>query len=276
MQAVERRALYQGFLPDGDERAFVWKYAESIGGRRPPHFHGEPELNVVVRGSATFAVGRGLVQVSRGELLAFPAGQDHALLEATPDLYLYAIGLAPSFSAEVLGARGDTVVPLHAKLEPADLEAVVDRAAAIVDRSNVHQLGAELWERANWLARRATLHDGRGVHVLTRRALKRLETEPELGLEALANELRTHPSEISRHFHRDLGTTFVRHRTRLRMLKVIRLVDSGEDELMNAATAAGFGSYSQCHRAFHSELDCAPSEFFFSGLREEIQRKYAR
>jgi AraC-like DNA-binding protein len=254
----------------------VWKYAESIGGRRPRHFHAEPELNLVVRGSATFGVGSGVVRVSRGEILAFPAGQDHALLEASPDLYLYAIGLDPSFSAEVLGCRGDSVVPLHVRLAPNDVEAIVGRAAAIVDRSKTHQLGAELWERTHWLARRATTYEGRGAHVLTRRTLKRLETEPELGLEALANELKTHPSEISRHVHRDLGTTFVRHRNRLRLLRVIRLVDSAESDLMTAASAAGFGSYSQCHRTFHSELGCAPREFFFSGLREHIQRTYAR
>ncbi len=276
MPAAERRALYQGFLPNEDERSFVWKYAESIGGRRPRHFHAEPELNLVVQGSATFAVGRRLVRVSRGELLAFPAGQDHALIDATPDLYLYAIGLAPSLSAEVLGGSGDSIVPLHVKLAPAELEAVMGRAAALVDRSNAHQLGAELWERAYWLAKHAMPRGGHGAHVLTRRALKRLETEPELGLDALAGELKTHPSEISRHFHRDLGTTFVRHRTRLRMLKFIRLVDFGDGDLMNAASAAGFGSYSQCHRAFHAELDCAPGEFFFSGLRERIQRRYER
>ncbi|HEX6272573.1 MAG TPA: AraC family transcriptional regulator [Polyangiaceae bacterium] len=275
MDALEPRALYQGFLPDHGQRAFVWKYAESIGGRRPRHFHGEPELNLVVRGSAVFGVGSRAVSVSAGELLAFPAGQDHALLEASSDLYLYAIGLDAAFSREVLGLRCEPVVPLHVRLAPEELEAVSERAAAIVDKSDVSELGAELWERAHWLGRRSAPRGRHAPHVLTRRALKLLESRPELGLDSMAHELRTHSSEISRYFHRDVGMPLVRYRTRLRLLSFIRLLgDQGERDLTYAASAAGFGSYSQCHRAFRVELGCAPRRFF-SGIREQMQLTYA-
>jgi AraC-like DNA-binding protein len=261
-------------MPNRRQRAFVWKYAESIGGKRPRHFHHEPELNLVVRGSATFGVGNRVVRVSAGELLAFPAGQDHALLGASPDLYLYAIGLDAAFSREVLGARCEPVVPLHVRLAPDELEAVGDRAAGIVDRFHVSELGAELWERAHWLGRRGTPCDGRGPHTLTRRALKLLQDDPELGLDALANGLRTHPSEVSRNFHRDVGMPLVRYRTRLRLLGFIQLLDAREQDLTRAASLAGFGSYSQCHRTFQSELGCAPRKFF-SGIREQMQLTYA-
>lgn len=273
MAAREPRALYQPFLPDRTQRAFVWKYAEAIGGKRPRHFHREPELNLVVRGSATFGVGNRVVRVAAGELLAFPAGQDHALLDASPDLYLYAFGLDAAFSSEVLGARGEPVVPLHVRLGPDELDAVSERAAAILDRFHVPELGAELWERANWLVRHGDPPDGHAPHVLTRRTLKLLEGEPELGLDALAKELRTHASEISRHFHRDVGMPLVRYRRRLRLLGFIQLLDAGEKDLTRAASAAGFGSYSQCHRTFQSELGCAPRNF--SRIREQMQVTYA-
>jgi AraC-like DNA-binding protein len=249
----------------------VWKYAQAIGGRRPRHFHIEPELNLLVRGSATFGVGDGVVQVSQGELLAFPSGQDHVLLEGSPDLYLYAIGLEPRYSAEALG---EPMVPLHVKLSGHELPAVVDRARAIVDRAGADQLGAELWQRVHWLGRRSVERAGRRSHVLTRRALQLLDAAPELGLEALATELRANASELSRHFHRDLGMTLVGYRTRLRLLRFIHLVDSEEQELMTAAIAAGFNSYSQCHRSFHAELGCAPRKYFRSELRERMQLKY--
>jgi AraC-like DNA-binding protein len=275
MDALEPRALYQGFLPDRGQRAFVWKHAASTGGRRPRHFHEEPELNLVVRGSATFGVGSRAVRVSAGELLAFPAGQDHALLDASPDLYLYAIGLDAAFSREVLGARAEPVVPLHVRLEPEDLEAVSDRAAAIVDRSHVSELGAELWERAHWLGRRGAPRGAAAPHVLTRRTLKVLESSAELGLDSIAQELRTHSSEISRYFHRDFGMPLVRYRTRLRLLSFIRLLDDeNERDFTSAASAAGFGSYSQCHRAFWVEFGCAPRRFF-SGVCEQMQLTYA-
>jgi AraC-like DNA-binding protein/quercetin dioxygenase-like cupin family protein len=269
-----RRALLQRFLPDRRERAFVWKYDHAVGGRRPRHFHEEPEVNLVTRGTATFGVGDRIIQVKSGELLAFPAGVDHALLEASPDLFLYAVGLEPTYSTGVLRGRHDTVEPCHVRLEGSELSVVVDRAASIVDRRGADQLGAELWDRVHWLARRSAEAERRGAHVLTRRTLKLLAAAPDRGLDALANELRTHPSEVSRHFHRDVGVTLVRYRTRLRLLRLVRLVDEGQD-LTSAASEAGFGSYSQFHRAFHAELGCAPASFFRCDTRERMQLTYA-
>jgi AraC-like DNA-binding protein len=274
MAGTRHTALFQDFLPDRAQRAFVWKYSQSIGGRRPRHFHGEPELNVVVSGSATFGVGEGTLVVSAGEMVAFPSGQDHELLAASPDLYLYAIGLERAYSAEVLGAGREPVMPLHVELGAAELAPVLDRAATIVDRKFAHELGAELWQRVDWLGRRAGRRANRGTHVLTRRALKLMAAAPELGLDGIARELKLQQSEISRHFHRDMGMTLVRYRMRSRLIGLIRRVDAGERDLMAAASAAGFGSYSQCHRTFMSELGCAPRQFFFSGVRERMQLTY--
>jgi AraC-like DNA-binding protein len=103
-----------------------------------------------------------------------------------------------------------------------------------------------------------------------------LSESPEIGLVSLSRALRANPSEISRHFHRDLGMTLVRYRARLRLLRFIRLVDDGKGNWLEAAGAAGFGSYSQCHRTFQSELSCAPREFFLSGLRQQMQQAYER
>ncbi len=250
----------------------MWKYSDPIGGRRPRHFHGEPEINLVVRGAATFGVGERTLRVGQGELVAFPSGQDHALLESSSDLYLYAIGLASGFSAEVLS--GELPLPVHVRLGDAELARVVSKAADIVDRPGSQQLGAELWQRIHCLSRRAETGRGQGSHVLTRRVLRLLAEAPELGLEAMAGRLRAHPTEVSRHFHRDMGMTLVRYRSRCRLLRFIELAGSGREQLLAAAVAAGFGSYSQCPRAFQAELGCAPSQFFGAGLRERMQLTY--
>lgn len=273
MAPSEQRALYQRFLPDGGEQAFVWKYAQAVGGRRPRHFHAEPELNLVVRGAATFGIGQNVTRVSAGEMLAFPAGQDHALIEASPDLYLYAIGLEPAYASEVLGAPSGPLVPLHVRLDQRELGIVIERASTLVDRRGAKQLGAELWERCHWLGLNAA-RARRPAHVLTRRAMAFVRTAPELPLEALAKELRTHPSEVSRHFRADVGMTLVRYRTRARLFEVIRRYDAGERDLTRAAGVAGFGSYSQCHRAFVSELGCGPRRFF-ADERNQMQLAYA-
>ena len=272
MRATPMRAIHQSFLPPGDEQAFVWKYSDPIGGRRPRHFHAEPELNLVVRGSATFGIGQKVITVSPGELVAFPSAQDHVLLEASPDLYLYAVGLDSSYSAQVLG--NESSHPFHVRLPDSELRPVVNSAADIVERSDIAQNGAELWQRIHWLARRGTPRSAQATHVLTRRTLQLLRGGSDLPLTRLAERLRAQPAEVSRHFHRDMGITLVRYRMRLKLLHFIRLVDSRQSELMAAASHAGFGSYSQCHRAFQAELDCSPREFFLAGLRSAMQRVY--
>jgi len=273
MHVAPKQAIHQSFLPPGNDQAFVWKYSESIGGRRPRHFHAEPELNLVVRGSATFGIGQKVITVLPGELVAFPSAQDHVLLDSSPDLYLYAIGLDPSYSAQVL--TNEPSQPFHVRFTGSELRPILNSAADIVERSNVAQGGAELWQRVHWLARRAAPRSAHATHVLTRRALQFLRVGSDLPLTRLAENVRAQPAEVSRHFHRDMGVTLVRYRMRLRLLHFIGLVDSRRTDLMSAASSAGFGSYSQCHRTFQAELNCSPREFFLAGLRGEMQRVYA-
>ncbi len=270
------RAIHQEFLPaTGRSRAFVWKYSPVNWGRRPRHFHIEPELNLIASGCATFGIGDAVVTVSEGDLLGFPPAQDHVLLDASPDLYLFAIGMAPMLSSDVLRAeRDDVMLPIRLRLPPDEFRSVVGRASAIVDRDQVEQPCAELWEQAHWLRRRCTTRPIPRMHVLTRRSLSAVSRAPDLELHSLAARLKTADSEISRYFHRDVGLTFARYRTRLRLLRLIGLMDAGGTTLSSAARASGFGSYSQCHRIFQAELGCSPRDFFRAGLREQMQRAY--
>lgn len=276
MPRAPARILHQDFLPpSAPADAYVWKYTPVIGGRRPRHIHVEPELNLIAHGSASFGVGETIVRVSAGELIGFPAGQDHALLDASPDLFLFAIGVTPSLATDVLrDASGGASVPLHLRLPAHEFEPLIRHAEACVDRLGMEQPCAELWERVHALGQRTKLGRNGTMHVLTRRALCAIDESPELGLEQLAKQLRVNASEVSRYFHRDLGMTFVRYRARLRLLRFIHLVDQGRGNWLRAANAAGFGSYSQCHRTFQSEFGCPPKEFFLAGVRDEMQMVY--
>jgi AraC-like DNA-binding protein/mannose-6-phosphate isomerase-like protein (cupin superfamily) len=269
-------AIPQGFLPaTGQSRAFVWKYSPVNWGRRPRHFHSEPEFNLIASGRATFGIGESVVTVSEGDLLGLPPGQDHVLLQASPDLYLFAVGMEPAFSSDVLRAEPDAVMlPIRFRLALDDFRSLVSRASAIVDRDGVEQPCAELWEQAHWLASRNTSRPGTSMHVLTRRAISAVNHAPELELQSLATRLKAADSEVSRYFHRDLGMTFAQYRTRLRMLRLIRLMDAGGITLRSAAKTSGFGSYSQCHRTFQARLGCSPRQFFHGGLREQMQQAY--
>ncbi len=270
------RAIHQGFLPTGGRpRAFVWKYSPVNWGKRPRHFHSEPEFNLIASGRATFGIGESVVTVSEGDLLGFPPAQDHVLLDASSDLYLFAIGMEANLSSEVLRAECDDVMlPIRLRLGAEDFHSLVGRASAIVDRAGVEQPCAELWEQAHWLARWRGTRPAAAMHVLTRRCLSAVNRSPDLELQALSAQLKAADSEISRYFHRDIGMTFARYRTRVRLLRLIGLMDFEDTTLRSAAEASGFGSYSQCHRIFQSELGCSPRDFFHQGLREQMQRAY--
>ncbi len=255
----------------GGARAQVWWYSPKF--RRPRHFHAEPELNLVVSGEAIFGVGSGIVKVRAGELLGFPPGQDHVLLRGSPDLALFAIGMTPSFSREVL--RDDRYAvgcPIHVRLPRATHAELAVRAAAVAEQAGVDQHIAELWEAAQRTHKpSAPSSSGLSLHVLTRRALASIGGSPEIGRVDLARLIGVGPPEISRYFRRDMGMTLVQFRARARLLRFIQLVDDQAGNLMAAALLAGFGSYSQCHRVFQAAFGCTPSRFFLTGLRQRME-----
>ncbi len=104
-------------------------------------------------------------------------------------------------------------------------------------------------------------------HHFTVRALTSLLGQPELARDDVADLVRVCPTELSRHFRRDLGVTLTTYRTRIKILRFIREVDRGATNLLSASLSAGFGSYSQCHRAFRQALGCAPRDFFDTNMR---------
>lgn len=254
----------------GQARAQVWSYSPQY--RRPRHFHAEPELNLVVHGSARFGVGNRWVDVRAGEVLGFPPGQDHVMLHGSSELVLLAVGAQRDLVCAGSDARCSTTAPLHVRPRAHDFQALVtyaEKVAGCADESRA----AELWQMAAALAARSDSYPTGATHVLTRRALALLADDRESSRSALAKRAQCHPSELSRHFHHDLGVTLVRYRTRLRILSLIGRIDGGDRNLARSATVAGFGSYSQCHRAFALELGCSPSEFF-GDLRTGMEHRF--
>ncbi len=263
-------ALYQPFPIATKARAQIWHHVPST--RKPRHFHAEPELNLVTGGTGVFAMGEKLLPVAAGDLLSWPPGQDHVLVDASPDFDLFVIGVTADFSFHVLSgtAQADCVGPIQIRLAPRDFAeiqaACVAIGSAATDVAAIEHKVGDLWRRAQAL-RRA----GDGMHVLTRRTMVSLYEHPELTRTDVARLVRAYPTEISRHFHGDMGSTLSAFRSRLRLLRFIEAVDGGAENLLTAALGAGFGSYSQCHRIFQQTLGCSPRLFFKTSLRNQMQ-----
>ena len=266
-------ALYQPFPIPGAARGHVWHHVPAT--RRPRHFHAEPELNLIAGGRAVFGYGEATISVSAGDLLWWPPGQDHVLLDATPDLDLYVIGVTAAFSEHVLVGRTSRAAGGAARLQLdrgtlTSLRAACAAPMTIIDAAAVERHVGDLWREAHTLRARIPDH-----HPLTARALGSLLGRPDLKRGELARLIHGNASEVSRYFHRDIGLTLVAYRTRLRLIRFIQLVEGGNRSFLAAAIDAGFGSYSQCHRAFQQAFDCTPRVFFGTGVSEEMKRRFA-
>jgi AraC-like DNA-binding protein len=263
-------SLYQPFPIATKARGQIWHHVPAT--RKPRHFHAEPELNLVTSGTACFAMGDKALSVVAGDLLWWAPGQDHMLVEASPDFDLFVIGVTAELSSRILAGTLEEgyIGPIQIRLAPADLAeiaaACVVSGSATTDLAVIERQVGDLWRRAHALRRAA--HD---LHSVTRRTLASLYACPEVSRSDVARLVRTYPTEVSRCFHADMGTTLSTFRSRVRLLRFIEAVDHGAENLLSAALGAGFGSYSQCHRVFQRTLGCTPRVFFETALRDQMQ-----
>src|SRR5512142_1408849 len=195
-------------------RAQIWRHAPAT--RRPRHFHAEPELNLVTAGRAAFGMGEKVLPVTAGDLLWWSPGQDHVLLDASPDFDLFVIGVTPDFSHRVL-SHDVPFGPARVRLPEETLGTLRAMCASPLNLGNVpaiEQRVGDLWQKAHQLR---PAHGG--MHPLTRRALSSLVVDPELRRDAVARRIHAYPTEVSRHSHKDMGLTLAAYRTRLRLLR---------------------------------------------------------
>lgn len=273
MELGDARTYYQGFPMVGAARAQVWSYAPQY--RRPRHFHAEPEFNLIVSGTAWFGVGERQVRVGAGEFLAFAPGQDHVLLDGSEDLQLFAVGVSSDYLEELFPTRPPTLVTLcPVRLPTANFRDLVRRSERYAEQGERNGPVAELWDCLRTVRASALEAPVVSTHASTRRALEALNRDPTLDRERLAGLAGCSPTELSRHFHRDIGVTLVDYRSRLRLLTMIRSVDRGTSNLTSAAVMAGFGSYSQCHRQFLGQLGTTPREFFHGNVRTRMEGSF--
>jgi AraC-like DNA-binding protein/mannose-6-phosphate isomerase-like protein (cupin superfamily) len=252
--------LLQSFPMLPGRRAQAWRHQESH--LRPRHFHDEPEINLVLHGSALLGVGYRTERLRPGEAICFAPGQDHVLLEASSDLQLFVFALKPELAERVLPsqAAANARFTLHGFT---DSEALLSGLSEVNDPVAYETQLSELFRQ---------ITTGRSVlHTTSRRALNDLSGDPAVSQASLARSLRTLPSELSRHFHHDVGVRLVEYRARLRLMRFVRAVDGGLG-FTRAALSADFGSYAQCHRVFRRVLGCSPTAYF-RGNRELLDSK---
>ncbi len=261
---------WQPFPMPARRRAQAWRYHPAF--RRPAHFHSEPELNLVVRGSATFIVGHRLVPMSAGSLIWYPPGLDHYLEEASEDLELYVVGFQP----ELLDAfqREHGMQPNFAR--------PLCRVPSRVLREYEQQLGQAPESEDHGAVEQRLLTALSGLHAmrptssstLGHRAAALLVDAPTLRRDELARRLASNRGDVSRRFRSDQGMSLTEYKNRLHTLRLIALLETGRENLTRAALEAGFGSYSRCHHVVRELLGRAPSALLDADVRRTLAERF--
>jgi AraC-like DNA-binding protein len=88
-----------------------------------------------------------------------------------------------------------------------------------------------------------------------------LAKDPAMGGKQIAAKLDLSLSRLARVFKAEMGMSLVEYRNRLRLDRFAVLLDKGRTNLLEAALAAGFGSYAQFHRVFRALRRMTPREY---------------
>ena len=98
-------------------------------------------------------------------------------------------------------------------------------------------------------------------HRLVASTVGMLSKDPAMGGKEIAAALDISLSRLARVFKSEMGMSLVEYRNRLRLDRFSVLLDRGRTNLLEAALAAGFGSYAQFHRVFRALRHVTPREY---------------
>jgi len=244
----------------------------AAGALRPrPHRHAELEVNLVLTGSASYLLRNRRYDLEPGTLAWLFPGQEHVLVDESPDHELWWAVFRPALVAR-------TAAPAARLLLEQDPSGRFSRRIAGRHATRIRRLMADLAASTDpalvnaglvyllVLAWHAFLDsddviEGVEVHPAVQRVAERLRADPDAGdLPALARAAGLSPSHLSRLFKAQTGVPIHRFRNQERIRRFELLYgDGGRITALAAALEAGFGSYAQFYRVHVAETGRRPS-----------------
>jgi AraC-like DNA-binding protein len=261
-------AFQEHLLSPATINGAIWRYS-----REHPklyHFHGQIELLLVKRGWTLERVGNRLERVHARQLIWHLPGIPHQQIEASSDLDLRVVHFEPHLVANLgelfLLAAGRPIVEPSAR----HFDRLLDRCDATSDEA-----GPTLVDRSSELCAALALavaltrseRDDRRQNSLVELACGLLLEEPSLDRDEVCSRLDVSGGYLSRRFVAELGASFQDQRSRLRLTRFVSEATRTRSSWLEAALAAGFGSYSQFHRVFCRAAGSAPQDYLSGGGR---------
>jgi AraC-like DNA-binding protein len=251
----------------------VARHAAADGPPRA-HRHAELELNLVLRGTASYLLNERRYELTPGTLTWLFPGQNHVLVDESPDHELWWAVFRPGLVTRT------ATTPLARPLLQRD---PIGRYSRRLDARCVARLGTLLRELRDAetvddavlntglayllvFAWQAFLDSedvvaGADVHPAVETVARRLHTDPNSGgLDQLARTAGMSPSHLSRIFKAQTGVSITRFRNQRRLERFRVLYGHGHrTTALAAALEAGFGSYAQFYRVVRTETGQSPS-----------------
>jgi methylphosphotriester-DNA--protein-cysteine methyltransferase len=285
-------AILQELVYDTPVGGAVWPFDRDY--IRPPHFHGQVELLLATRGSATVHVGPRTERLHAGQVCWILPCLPHVMSAFSNDFDMWVIEVeSPLVGACWRAFTGSTDESTGASFAEsfAGVAALGERLAGRLvadvppdEAREMSELALRIWSAPSAAGVREGLRAlcARALRVslsnrgprhgssLTDLASCLLLASPQLDRRALAADLGVSEGFVSRSFGHELGATFVEHRARTRVAHFLALVQDGRRNMLEAALDAGFGSYSQFHRVFTRISGVRPRDYFTTG-RHRLQ-----
>ena len=264
----------------------------TVGDVRPrAHSHAELELNLVVRGTASYLLGDRRYALTSGTLTWLFPGQDHLLVDESSEHELWWAVFRPALVARIATTQ-------HAR--PLLEQDPVEQFSRRLDSGRVRRLGALFHEvrdaetvddvLANTglayllrLAWRAFLDsddvvEGVDLHPAVETVARILQADPDAGdLTTLARAASLSPFHLSRIFNEQTGVSISRFRNQQRLQRFLRLYGRGRrTTALAAALEAGFGSYAQFHRVFREQTGRSTSALRTAAADDDLSLARSR
>jgi AraC-like DNA-binding protein len=257
-----------------------------VGDVRPrAHRHAELEVNLVVRGTASYLLGDRRYALTPGTLTWLFPGQDHVLVDESPDHQLWWAVFRPALVAQIATTR---------QARPLLEEDPVGQFSRRLDSGRVRRLGAlfhdlqaaesvdDVLVNAGLaylliFAWRAFLDsddvvEGVDLHPAVETVARMLRADLDEGdLATLARAAGLSSSHLSRIFKEQTGVSISRFRNQQRLQRFLRLYGRGRrTTALAAALEAGFGSYAQFYRVFREQTGRSPSALRTAAADENL------
>jgi AraC-like DNA-binding protein len=259
-------------LRDGVDGRVVRHAAGDV--RPRAHRHAEVEVNLVVRGTASYLLGERRCELAQGTLTWLFPRQDHVLVDESGDHELWWAVFRSALVARIATTR--EARPLLEEDPVGQFSRRLD-SARVVRRGGLFGVGGVAQWRVDVLfnaglqyllvfAWRAFLDsedvvEGTDLHPAVETVARLLRADPSAGdLASLARAASLSPSHLSRLFKAQTGVSISRFRNQQRLQRFQLLYGRGRrTTALAAALEAGFGSYAQLHRVFRESTGRSPS-----------------